>query len=271
MTEIPPWYGTLAGPPDNGDGFGDSAPARYSACMTAPTLGVCCNDVMADGGVGFCHAAVPDLLPIGYHGPLVVALDSNLLIALQQYGHEMLNDEISVTEERYAEELESLGTLLKLWMLRDIRFVVTPRARRSDARRSVPGFAALIDGLAESLAFQVGDWTVAAPSSGPKLVPVGEELGLPDSADRDLVLEAQSPGVHVFLTRDRRVLRRTNLTGPAMRVLAPSEVADELVVAGVSPFAGGICSEPSCPNRDPDIPAPDIGKWGGLFSHLDEG
>jgi hypothetical protein len=226
--------------------------------------------VTTDGGVGFCHAAVPALLPIGYHGPLVVALDSNLLIDLQQYGHELLNDEISVTEEKYAEELESLGTLLNLWMLRDIRFVVTPRAR-SDARRWAPGFSALIDGLAESLAFQFGDWTVTAPSSGPRLVPVGEEWGLPDSADRDLVLEAQAAGVHIFLTRDRRLLRRTNLTGPAMRVLAPSEVADELAIAGVSPFAGGTCSEPNCPYRDPDIPAPDIGKWDGLFSHFGEG
>lgn len=228
------------------------------------------HTVTADGGVGFCHAVMPALLPAGYHGPLVVALDSNLLIDLQQYGHELLVDEISVIEEKYAEELESLGTLLNLWMLRDIRFVVTPRAR-SDARRSAPGFEALIDGLAESLAFQFGDWTVAAPSSGPRLVPVGEELGLPDSADRDLVLEAQSAGAHVFLTRDRRVLRNTSLTGPALRVLAPSEVADELVIAGVSPFAGGTCSEPNCPYRDLDIPAPDIGKWGGLFSHFDEG
>jgi hypothetical protein len=95
-------------------------------------------------------------------------------------------------------------------------------------------------------------------------------LGLPDGADRDLVLEAQSAGVHVFLTRDRRVLRRTNLTGPAMRVLAPSEVADELVIAGVSTFAGGTCAEPNCPYRDADIPAPDIGKWGSLFSHFAE-
>ena len=228
------------------------------------------HEVTSDGGVGFCHSVLPALLPVGYHGPLVVALDSNLLIDLQQYGHELLNDEISVTEEKYAEELYGLGTLLNLWMLRDIRFVVTPRARR-DAKRSAPGFGALIDGLAESLAFQYGDWTVDAPSSWSKLAPLGEELGLPDSADRDLVLEAQSACVHVFLTRDRRVLRRTILTGPALRVMAPSEVADDLVIAGVSPFAGGTCSEPDCPYSDPEIPAPDIGKWGGLFSQFLDG
>lgn len=60
-------------------------------------------------GSGFCHAAVPDLLPIGYHGPLVVALDSNLLIDLQQYGHELLNDEISVTERSMPRSLRALG------------------------------------------------------------------------------------------------------------------------------------------------------------------
>jgi hypothetical protein len=50
--------------------------------------------VTADGGLGFCYAALPRLLPRGYHGPLVVALDSNALIDLQQYGNLLLNDEL---------------------------------------------------------------------------------------------------------------------------------------------------------------------------------
>lgn len=51
------------------------------------------HEVTADGGVGFCQAALPDLLAPGYHRPLVVALDSHVLIDLQQYGAALPNDE----------------------------------------------------------------------------------------------------------------------------------------------------------------------------------
>jgi len=44
------------------------------------------HEVTGDGGLGFCHPAVPNLLLPGYHGPLVVALDSNALIDIQQHG-----------------------------------------------------------------------------------------------------------------------------------------------------------------------------------------
>lgn len=222
----------------------------------------------AEGGLGFCHAKLPDLLPPGYHGPLLVALDSNVLIDLQKHGSEMLNEDIQVTEGRYAEELASLGVLLNLWMLRDIRFVVTPRAR-TDAKRGAPEFDKLIDGLAESLAFQLGDWTHLAPQDSPAAPTVGDELGLSHGADRDLVLEAQGSGTHVFLTSDRKVVRRATLTGPRMRVCTPSELADDLVVAGVEPMRGGTCGNFGCPYLDAMLLAPDIGKWAPLFTHFE--
>lgn len=34
------------------------------------------HEVTYEGGMGFCHKALPSVLPYGYHGPLVVALDS---------------------------------------------------------------------------------------------------------------------------------------------------------------------------------------------------
>ncbi|CCH72693.1 hypothetical protein BN11_190003 [Nostocoides australiense Ben110] len=234
------------------------------------------HDVSAEGGLGFCHAGLPNILPFGYHGPLVLAVDSNhgplvlavdsnVLIDFQKHGNELLDGDVRAEEEKYAEELTSLGTLLNLWMLRDIRFVATPRSR-TDAKRKMPGFDSVIEGLAEAVAFQYGDWTFPAPSHGPDLLPVGDEHGLPDGADRDLVLEAQTAGAHVFLTRDGRVLRRAALTGPAMRVWAPSELADELVLSGVGLIGGGLCGEPECPYTESMIPAPDMGKWGPLFA-----
>lgn len=226
------------------------------------------HEVSAEGGRGFCHAVLPDLLRLGYHGPLVVAVDSNVLIDFQRHGNEMLNDDIGVAEEKYAGELQCLATLLNLWMLRDIRFVATPRAR-SDAKRAMPSFDRIIDGLAESLAFQYGDWTYPAPSNGPALPPVGDEQGLPLGADRDLVLEAQAAGAHVFMTRDRQVLRRALLTGPPMRICAPSDLAEELVAYGVGLMSGGLCGEQGCPYGDTTTLAPDMGKWGPLFAHFD--
>lgn len=218
------------------------------------------HEVTVDGGLGFCHAALPDLLPFGYHGPLVVALDSNVLIDLQQYGNLLLNNDLPEVGKTYAKDLAGLSDLLNLWLLRDIRFVVTPRSR-TDAKKVNQQFLdrrlPAIDALASSLAFQFGDWTGTAPSHADAPAAVGEETGLPASADRELVLEAQAVGSHAFLTRDRLVLDRVSLSGPAMTVGAPSALAAELVEAGVQPFFGGTCDAENCPYGGWSLPAPD--------------
>jgi hypothetical protein len=230
-------------------------------------------EVTADGGLGFCHASLPRLLPLGYHGPLVVALDSNALIDLQQYGSLLLNGDLPEVEDTYAADLAGLADLLNLWLLRDIRFVVTPRSL-TDAKQVTPRFLdrrlPAVEAIATSLAFQFGDWTVSAPSHTDAPAPVGEETGLPDGADRELVLEAQAVGAHVFLTRDRRVLDRVALSGPAMVVAAPRALADELIGLGVEPFVGGTCGAEDCPYTEWPFLAPDTGKWGGLLSIFEE-
>ncbi|MGW0412198.1 hypothetical protein ACWERI_04545 [Streptomyces collinus] len=233
------------------------------------------NEVTLDGGLGFCSQALPSLLPAGYHGPLVVALDSNVLIDLQQHGAALMNDD-SLPDEvgadtTYAKELEGLADVLNVWLMRDIRFVVTPRSK-SDAKKVSERFLQRrlpsIEALAASLAFQLGDWTVPAPSHGPAPSPVGEEQGLPEGADRDLVLEAQAIGAHVFLTRDRLVLDRTVLVGPQMVLLPPAELAARLTAAGIQLFLGGTCGRDECPYAGWPFPAPDMGKWDGLLSIL---
>jgi hypothetical protein len=233
------------------------------------------HDVTSDGGLGFCHRTLPALLPAGYHGPLVIALDSNVLIDLAQHGAALMNDDQLPDEVAadgaYVEELYGLAELLNLWLLRDIRFVVTPRSK-TDAKKVTERFLLRrlpsIDALANSLAFQMGDWSTPAPSEGPSPDPVGEETGLPDSADRDLVMEAQAIRAHAFLTRDRLVLERTQLTGPPMAILPPRLLAAELVTAGVQLFSGGTCRDEGCPYTQWPLLAPDMGKWGGLLSVL---
>ncbi|MET9479968.1 hypothetical protein [Streptomyces sp. NPDC006638] len=234
------------------------------------------HEVTEDGGLGFCHHVLPGLLPPGYHGPLVVALDSNVLIDLQQHGAALMNDEPLpdrvAADVAYADELSGLVDLLNLWLLRDIRFVVTPRSK-TDAKKVTERFLERrlpsINAVADSLAFQVGNGSVPAPSHGPSPTPVGEVTGLPDGADRDLVLEAQAVGAHVFLTRDRLVLERAELAGPPMALLPPQGLAADLLAAGVQPLLGGTCDGDGCPYRDWGLPAPDMGKWGGLLSVLE--
>lgn len=229
-------------------------------------------EATADGGLGFCHAATPELLPFGYHGPLVIAFDSNVLIDLQQHGAKLINDADLEVGDGYEEQLMALGTILDIWMLRDIRFIVTPRSR-TDAKRLSKLFLATrepaIDALADSLAFQFGDWTVAPPSDR-RVAPVGGVTGIPKGADMDLLVEAQAVGAHVFLTRDERVLTSAVLTGPALRIMGPTEVADELVCTGTNLFEGGLCLTNDCPYAKFSLPVPDLGKWGGILSLFDE-
>jgi hypothetical protein len=227
------------------------------------------HGVTTDGGMGFCHGALPLLLPSGYHGPLVVALDSNVLIDFQEHGNVLLNGGVPAgLDEQYARDLAGLADLVNLWLLRDIRFVVTASSL-TDAKRITLRFLErrlpAVEAIAESLAFQLGDWNHPAPSEyQPR--PVGDDSGLPDGADRDLVLEAQGLGAHVFLTRDRLVINRVSLTGPAMAVESPSWLAAVLGAANAQPFSGGTCGTAACPYVDWTLPAPDMGKWGGLLS-----
>lgn len=178
-----------------------------------------------------------------------------------------------MTVKCYAENLAGLTDLLNLWLLRDIRFVVTPRSL-TDAKKVTQQFLdrrlPAVEAIAKSLAFQFGDWTATAPSHGEARASVGEETGLPDGADRDLVLEAQAVGAHAFLTRDRLVLERVSLSGRAMAVIAPRPLAVELLGAGVQPFFGGTCGADDCPYGDWPFPAPDMGKWGGLLAIFEE-
>lgn len=231
------------------------------------------HEVTAEGGLGFCADALPELLAPEYHGPLAVALDSNILIDLREHGTALLNGEqLNTTPADYAEELHALGALIDLWLIRDIRFLVTPRSL-TDAKRMTERFIQTripaVEGIAEALAFQSGDWVNPAPSYDAVPPFPGEESGLPDNADRRLILEAQAFGAHVFLTRDREVLEKTQLNGPRLAVASPITVMTSLENAGVTHFGGGTCEKNECPYREHDLPAPDFGKWAPLMGLFD--
>lgn len=225
-----------------------------------------------EGGRGFCGEAVPSLLPYGYHGPLVVALDSSILIDLQQHGNGILSGELQVAESKYAEELEQLGQLIDLWLLRDIRFIVTPRSY-TDAKRTTAAFTVrrgpTIRALAESLAFQLGNWVQEAPSEWRDLKPYEGVQGLPDNADRALVAEAVTVGAHVFLTRDAKLVANVSVPSQDLRACMPSVLVAELQASKVAHFSGGLCYGAACPYVAFAAPGPDLGKWTGLLSIFD--
>lgn len=225
----------------------------------------------AAGGLGFCHEAVPRLLPTNYHGPLVVALDSNILIDLQQHGSALFddNEDLGAHDPEYRAELFALNYLVNIWLMRDIRFIVTPRSY-TDAKRPTHRFLSrrvpTIEALADSLAFQYEDWNLAAPSETEVRIDADREIGLGDSADRDLVLEAESVGAHVFLTRDVRLRKNVRTDTSELRVLSPTGLETGLMDGHVSlPWGGSLCSQNRCPYLSVDVPGPDMGKWSAFF------
>ncbi len=208
-------------------------------------------------------------LPPGYHGPLVVALDSNIHIESRQHGYGLLNGEAPNEGDAYEQELVALDTLINIWLLCDVRLIANPQARVDANRVTEPFLAAsvpAINALAESLAFQSGDWTVPVPSDREGLASGGDVNGLPEVADRDLVAEAQAVEAHVFLSRDRAVLDRAPVSGPRPDTMAPTALAAEMAYGDLQVLAGGICQSEACPYESLRAPGPDIGKWNGLFS-----
>jgi hypothetical protein len=206
----------------------------------------------------------------------VVALDTNVLINLSEYGaialdNEVLPDSLAANQV-LAGDLTALADLIHLWFLRDIRFITTPRIL-TDFGQKVGQKAELVEqriawahSLLRSLSFQVESEGGLPRSDSPQLERRSVES--PPDADGTLVREAAEFGAHVFLTSDRRLVRRwTDHEDLVLRT--PTALVRELVAAGVgAPWLGGTCAEPDCPYADVDIPAPDLGKWAGLLSIL---
>lgn len=226
-----------------------------------------------DGGLGFCHAAIPSVLPTGWHGPMIVALDSNIVIDLMQHGEALIDGrrpQRGGADPKYSAELEALGEILDIWLLRDIRLHVTSRFL-SDSRgltrdEVVPERRRTAARFADSLRYQtrwereIGD----TDKSVGELTAV--HVSLPEGADRDLVAEAVIAGAHVFLTRDSQILQLAKVGSTA--ILSPSMLDAVLAEAGVGHLGGGVCGLPDCVYARSGWPilAPDMGKWTGLLS-----
>lgn len=230
-------------------------------------------------GNGFCYdvdrtlfAGADRLL----HGPLLIALDTNVVLALQEYGARLIDGEgIEHPDPAHLGDLNALGTLLDLWFMRDIRFVVLPGARDDQRRAGQPAVLArrerTMTALEEALSFQLQDWEHADQRFDWEQ-PVTEEARrtldrIAGDLDRVLVREAYVSGVDVFLTMDKQVLRAaSNASPPFPHVWRPATLTDATRRLSVEHLTGGMLDHSGCPYGL--IPGPDLGKMGRLLEAL---
>lgn len=216
------------------------------------------------GGLGFCGDVLPHLLPPGHHGPLVLALDTNVLLDLQLHGGALVNNTKPVTgDPAHATQLAGLADVLSLWMLRDIRFVVTASALEEAAETTAPaGVARLpsVTAVAEGVAHRLDPPPRGTSSKGGLRTSPG---GRRDQEQRRG--EAEALGAHVLLCSRQAPYLRAVKEGPSVKVMTTAELAAYLSDADVQPLWGGVCGHAGCPYGDGCPPAPDTAKWGRLL------
>ena len=237
--------------------------------------------VTSDAGLGFCYETSAYLFS-GEEGcgPLLVALDTNIVIDLQEHGETITNGDRPLdVDDDYADDLECLGAIIDLWMMRDIRFLSLPRADDDSKRDPGPSRARRrnrsITQLHHALTFQIQDWDRLAnrwecsDQDQLSLFTQHDPLeSFPIGADRDLVAEALAVRAHVFLTRDARVLAGRERQSLRMLILSPVKLWLALEELNVCLLSGGTIEHSSCPYARPHL-MPDMGKISALISVTD--
>lgn len=192
-------------------------------------------------GPHFAYADNPALfLGRRGRGPLRVAWDTNLLIDYFEYGRELWEGQsLPALVPLYGEELEALQIIMAVWILRDIRFHILT-ATLSDARqalspRRLEQRVEAFREFAGALSF-VGD-EYAEREAPPLLLPDAELQralhGVPAGNDRRLVEEAVRQCLHVFLTRDHKVLSARAAFRPfGLFIGSPLDLLQQLAACG---------------------------------------
>lgn len=175
-------------------------------------------------------------------GPLHVAWDTNLLIDYFEHGRALWEGDClpELAAAEVGEELEALQLIISLWVFRDIRFHILRRVLRDakgelaaerveDRRRAFEEFEA---------ALSLGEPDEEAPSRDGLLILRDAEVQralerLPAGTDRELVHDAIQVGVHVFLTRDKGVLKcRDPVRSCGLLIATPLDLLEELASCG---------------------------------------
>lgn len=180
---------------------------------------------------------------LGRHGRggLHIAWDTNLLIDYFNHGRALWNGEAlpDLTQGEHGNELESLQMIVTLWVLRDMHFHIMPKTisdskkgnLRSD-RKQMRFDAWHQFCRAISLVSDESDYrgeTLDLPKSTLETA----LQSVPEGNDRTLVSQAVQRKMHVFLTRDKRVLKaESKLRIHGLAVRSPGDLLEDLIAAG---------------------------------------
>jgi len=208
---------------------------------------------LRDGSLpgGFSYADAPEIfLDRGGYGPLVIGLDTNILVDVAEFGPHLANNVTPPVGSDYQAELEALDILLGLVAVRDIVFYVSPaqedelrhcRRSREDRTRRLYVMSELLSAAIDYSSGFEGRARTHTSNRARITLPFIRPL-----RDRLFVEDALANGCHVFLTRDAHDVSRhdSRLRTLGMRAMRPTELLHELAIANEL--------------RVPDSPAPDL-------------
>lgn len=183
-------------------------------------------------------------------GPLIVCLDTNLLIYLAQNLEEVGGsfgfDGGGFLPELWEDPIRALHDLFMLWFWRDVRFYLPP-AQMSDGRLTAErarSRQSILDAFAEDF-WERGGFERASQIGGepieqdvvdlhvPDRWPASFEMALPRKMDGVLVRAAVEAGVHVFLTTDTGILRcGPDMARFSLAIMSPRGLLLELDSSG---------------------------------------
>ena len=184
----------------------------------------------------------PELF-MGRHGrgPLHIAWDTNLLLDYFNYGHSLWENDslVEIEPNEYGEELEALQVVISLWVVRDIRFHILPLTlqdsktkplsseRLAQRANAWENFCAAIT-LVEDWPDERGETLILPPSVFDRAL-----RAVPEGTDRQLIREAVSARMHVFMTRDKEILKARDALHPFGLLLAsPQDMLEYLGACG---------------------------------------
>jgi len=174
-------------------------------------------------------------------GALHIAWDTNLLVDYFAYGRALWDGESlsALLPGERGEQLEALQVVVTLWVLRDIRFHVLRRTvtdakkqnlspeRRAQRLAAWHEFCRAIRLVADEDEYR-GETLILPRSELDRAL-----MSVPGGNDRELVATAVRDKIHVFLTRDKGILRARKALQPfGLRIASPQDLLEDLSRCG---------------------------------------
>lgn len=198
------------------------------------------SDEVTEGGA-FRYEASPEIF-FGREGagPMRVAMDTSVLIDYAEFGEAIWSDEDfkpDVPDPGYRHELIALAEIMNLWAIRDMRLHVFDRQLTDCVRAMQDDRSALrerqIQQLQSALRCLGHDTVDMHPPAGHTWPPKPDLSGFPVGPDRELVSLAIEAGCHVFLTRDKLLLKRAeHVARYWVAVVSPTGLLNAVAASG---------------------------------------